>query len=377
MHKIYLDNAATTPLDTRVLDHMLPYMQDKFGNPSSIHGYGRESRTLIEKSRRKIAEILSVSPAEIFFTSGGTESNNTILFSNVLDNNISHIITSPIEHHAILHCVEYIEKKGWAKVSYVKLDSFGAIDLTHLEELCFQNKGSLVSLMHCNNEIGNISDLQAINSICKTNNCLFHSDTVQTMGQLPLNLKTLNIDYIVGSGHKFYGPKGIGFLYSQGPIKPYIHGGAQERNIRGGTENLHGIIGVAKALELAYIEMNQNKNHIDNLKSILISELKAQIADVQFNGNCNDLSKSLNKIVSITLPKSQNSDLILFNLDIEGIYVSGGSACTSGSLIGSHVLHALNPGSENTVIRFSLSKYNTVEEIKFAVATLAKVYSNN
>lgn len=376
MTKIYLDNAATTPLDERVLEHMLPYLKEQYGNPSSIHGYGRSSRTLIEKSRRKIADLLNVSPAEIFFTSGGTESDNTVLMSNVLNENVSHIITSPVEHHAVLHTVEYISAKKWAQVSMVALDNKGAVDLENLRTLCAAHPNSLVSLMHANNEIGNLLNLDKVVDICKEFECKFHSDTVQTVGQIPINLKTTEIDYIVGSAHKFYGPKGIGFLYTKQGLKPYIHGGAQERNVRGGTENLHGIIGIAKALELALAELEESHKHVSSLKSKLIELLKSEIPDVIFNGNCEVDSQSLAKIVSITLPKSQNSDLILFNLDIEGIYVSGGSACTSGSLIGSHVLNAIHPGSENTVIRFSLSKFNTEAEINYAVQKLKEIYSN-
>lgn len=374
MPKIYLDNAATTSLDPRVLEVMLPYLQNTYGNPSSVHGYGREARTLIEKSRRKVAELLGTSPSEIFFTSGGTESDNTVLFNAVLEQGINHIITSRIEHHAILHTVEYLQKKGWCNVSYVKLDAKGGIDLADLETLCQQHPKSLVSLMHANNEVGNLLDLQAVAQLCKELDCAFHSDTVQTMGQLKFSLKDSSIDYIVGSAHKFHGPKGIGFLYSKNVIAPFVHGGAQERNVRGGTENLHGIVGLAKALELSYAEIHEKQAHIVHLKKLLINELQQNIPDVVFNGYCNDLDKSLSKIVSITLPASQNSDLILFNLDIEGIYVSGGSACTSGSLIGSHVLNELHPGSENSVVRFSLGKDNTEAEILHTVAVLKKVY---
>lgn len=374
MHKIYLDNAATTSLDPRVLEAMLPYLQNTYGNPSSVHGYGREARTLIEKSRRKVAELLGTSPSEIFFTSGGTESDNTVLFHAVLELGIKHIITSRIEHHAVLHTVEYLEKKGWCRVSYVKLDTMGGVDLADLEALCQKHPKSLVSLMHANNEVGNLLDLQAVAKLCKDLDCVFHSDTVQTMGQIKFSLKDSSIDYIVGSAHKFHGPKGVGFLYSKNVISPFVHGGAQERNVRGGTENLHGIIGLAKALELSYAEMEQKQAHISQLKNLLIRELQKNIPDVVFNGYCNYLEKSLAKIVSITLPQSQNSDLLLFNMDIEGVYVSGGSACTSGSLIGSHVLNELHPGSENSVVRFSIGKDNTEAEILHAVSVLKKVY---
>lgn len=377
MNKVYLDNAATTALDARVLELMLPYLQNTYGNPSSVHGYGREARTLIEKARRKVAELLSVSPSEIFFTSGATESNNTILFGNVLHNGIKHIITSPIEHHAVLHTVQYLEKMGWCKVSYVKLDPKGGVDLEDLENQTKKHPNSLVSLMHANNEIGNLIDLALVANICKENQCLLHSDTVQTIGQVKHDLKNTPLDFMVGSAHKFYGPKGVGFLYSKNPIAPFIHGGAQERNVRGGTENLHGIIGLAKALEISYAEMEANQNRTLHLKRLLIESLQQSIPDVVFNGYSNDVEKSIHKIVSITLPNSQNSDLILFSLDIEGIYVSGGSACTSGSLIGSHVLNELHPGSENSVLRFSIGKDNTEEEILNAVAVLQKIYQSN
>ncbi|HTF80708.1 MAG TPA: cysteine desulfurase family protein, partial [Cytophagales bacterium] len=282
MKKIYLDNAATTAMDPRVLETMLPYLQNTYGNPSSVHGYGREARSLIEKARRKVADLFTVSPSEIFFTSGGTESDNTILWDAILHKGIKHIITSAIEHHAVLHTVEYLQKSGWCTVSLVPLDTAGAVDLDALEQLCAKHPHSLVTLMHANNEIGNLLDIHTVGQICKAYGCIFHSDTVQTVGQIAIPLKNTAIEYIVGSAHKFHGPKGIGFLYANSPISPMIHGGAQERNVRGGTENLHGIIGLAKALELSYAEMSTHQNQIMGLKKLLIHTLQAQIPDVVF-----------------------------------------------------------------------------------------------
>lgn len=372
--RIYLDHAATTPLDNRVLETMLPYLKDTYGNPSSIHTHGREARTIIEKARKVVAEIIQASPAEIFFTSGGTEADNTILISSVFSLKIKHIITSPIEHHAVLHTAEWIQKAGLAQIHFVKIDSMGIIDYDSLKLLTKEYPGALVSLMHANNELGNITDILLVADICKSSGCYFHSDTVQTMGQIKFDLKSTPIDFLVGAAHKFNGPKGVGFMYNREKLAPLIHGGAQERNMRGGTENLYGIVGLAKALELAYQELFDTQKHISSLKASMMELLSTKITDISFNGNWNNPQNQLPKILSATFPKSTSNDLMLFSLDIEGVSASGGSACASGSSLGSHVLQAIMPDSEKTTIRFSFGKQNTLEEINRAVQILENVY---
>ncbi len=373
--RVYLDNAATTPLDAAVFEAMKPYMLEHFGNPSSIHSHGRQVRTGLERSRKKVADLLNVSPAEIFFTSGGTEADNTALRCTVSEKNIQHIITTKIEHHAVLHTVELLEKRG-IKVSYLDLDANGLIDEDQLEKLLQQNKNSLVSLMHGNNEIGNLIDLNRISEICREYRAFFHSDTVQTMAHYVHDLGKLDLDFAVGSAHKFHGPKGVGFLYinHKNKIHPFIHGGAQERNMRGGTENVYGIVGLAKAMEIAYEGMEAHRAHIEMIKSRMIVRLKEKIEDIGFNGVSDDLAKSLYTVLNVCLPSSEDNDMLLFNMDIDGISASGGSACSSGSSIGSHVLAELNRDQNRGAIRFSFSKNNTLEEIDYVVEKLASLY---
>lgn len=380
---VYLDNAATTKLDPEVLDAMLPLMTEQFGNPSSIHSHGRAVRSAIEKARKTVASLLNTSPAEIFFTSGGTEADNTAIRSSIETYGLKHAITSPLEHHAVLHTLQHLEKQGIIQLSLVNIDEKGHIDLAHLEEVLRQNKTvgqgrSLVSLMHGNNEIGNMLNLNRVGELCRSYDAVFHSDTVQTMGHFQHDLQQLPVDFIVGSGHKFHGPKGVGFLYvnaEQVKIHPFMHGGAQERNMRGGTENVYGIVGLAKALEIAYREMDAHRQHIMGLKRRMIEQLRANMPDVQFNGDSADVENSLYTVLNVSLPASDMSDMLLFSLDIARISASGGSACSSGSNIGSHVLGAL-PGldADRGYIRFSFGKYNTMEEIDYAVATLAGLY---
>lgn len=328
--KVYLDNAATTPLDPLVFEVMKPLMTDFFGNPSSIHGHGREVRSYVERARSKVASLLKTSPSEIFFTSGGTEADNTAIFWCVETLGVDHIITSKIEHHAVLHTVELLAKLKAIKVSFVALDKNGCIDLDNLETLLkLPANKTLVTLMHGNNEIGNLIDLQQIGKMAHSYGALFHTDTVQTMGHLPHDLSNLPVDFLVGSAHKFNGPKGIGFLYVnyRNKIDPFIHGGAQERNMRGGTENVYGIVGLAKALEIAYTEMDQQTQYIKGIKKYMINKLKNKIADVQFNGKCAEIENSLYTVLNVCLPPTPHNEMLLFNLDIAGISASGGSAC--------------------------------------------------
>jgi cysteine desulfurase len=372
MNRIYLDNAATTPIDKAVLEAMLPMMELNFGNPSSIHGHGREARSAIERARKSIAGLLNASPAEITFTSGGTEADNMAIVRSIEQDGISHAITSRIEHHAVLHTLEYLAKRGKIKLSFVELDSKGHIELNHLEELLRDNPKTLVSLMHGNNEIGNLLDIDKVGQLCEDYGAIFHSDTVQTMGHFRHDLQQMKIDFLVGAAHKFHGPKGVGFLYinAKNKIQPLIHGGSQERNMRGGTENVYGIVGMAKALEIAYSGMDSHRQHIEGLKQRMIAKLRQNIEDLQFNGDSDNLEKSLYTVLNVSFPASDEGDMFLFNLDINKISVSGGSACTSGTDIGSHVLMALGALPERPSVRFSFSKYNTVEEIDFVVDKL-------
>jgi len=374
--KVYLDNAATTPLDPEVMEAMLPIMMEQFGNPSSIHSYGRAARSVIERARKQIAGILNAAPSEIFFTSGGTEADNTAIKSSIETLGLKHAITSRIEHHAVLHTLEHLEKTGQIELSFVNLNEEGVVDLTHLELLLKTHSRSLVSLMHGNNEIGNLLDLDAVGDLCKKYDALFHCDTVQTMGHYKHDLQQLQANYIVGAAHKFNGPKGIGFLYVRPGIKihPYLHGGAQERNMRGGTENVYGIVGLAKALEIAYRDMDSHRHHIEGLKSRMIQKLSENIEGIRFNGQSGQLENSLYTVLSASLPPSDISDMLLFNLDISGIAVSGGSACSSGTEIGSHVLNELQIDPERANVRFSFGKYNTEQEVDYAVTTLAELY---
>lgn len=373
--RIYFDNAATTPLDPRVLEAMMPYLTDKFGNPSSIYSYGRETRLAVETARKSVAKLLNAHPAEIFFTSGGTESSNTIISGAVRDLGCTHIITSPVEHHATLHTVEDLHRRGEAALSYVKMLPDGHIDLEDLECLlaAHPEEKTLVTLMHANNEIGNMLDLHVVGELCIKYNALFHSDTVQTVGHFPLDLRNTPVHFITGAGHKFHGPKGVGLLYINENVKirPYIHGGSQERNMRAGTENLYGIIGFAKALELAMEHYEADSAYIRGLKQYAHDQLQRQIPEVGFNGD--PFGKCLYTVLSVSFPKTEKSEMLLFNLDINGICASGGSACTSGADQGSHVIRAINNDPNRVTVRFSFCKNNTKEEVDVLVAKLKEV----
>ena len=376
MDRIYFDNAATTALDPVVLEAMMPFLTEKFGNPSSIYSYGRETKMAIENARKSVAKTLNASPGEIFFTSGGTESTNTAITAAIRDLGCKNIITSPIEHHATLHTVEHMAHYGHASLSYVNLTDKGHVDMKHLEELLAGNKErTLVTLMHANNEIGNLLKIKAVGELCEKYNAIFHSDTVQTVGHYPFDLKKLNVHFINAAGHKFHGPKGIGILYVNEniTIKPYINGGAQERNMRAGTENLYGIVGFAKALDIATERYDQDSNYVKGLKSYMATQLQETFPGIIFNGDTN--GSSLYTVLNVSFPMSERSDMLLFNLDMAGICVSGGSACTSGANSVSHVIKALYNGrSEEMVpIRFSFSRHNTKEEVDTVVAKLKEL----
>jgi cysteine desulfurase len=367
--RIYLDNAATTNLDPRVLDAMLPYLTDRFGNPSSIYSYGRETRLAVENARKSVAKILNAHPAEIFFTSGGTESSNTAIFAAVRDLGCTHIISSPIEHHATLHAVEHLHKRGEASLSFVQVRPDGHIDMDDLERLLSDSEEkTLVTLMHANNEIGNMMDIHAVGELCKKFNAIFHSDTVQTVGHFPFDLRNTPVHFITGSGHKFHGPKGSGLLYinENVRIQPFIHGGAQERNMRAGTENLYGIVGFAKALELATAEYEGDRAQIHDVKMYMMDRLRSEVSAVTFNGDPE--GRSLYTVLNVGFPKSEKSEMMLFNLDINHICASGGSACTSGANQGSHVIRAINTDPNRIAVRYSFSRHNTREEIDQVVA---------
>lgn len=372
---VYFDNAATTPLDKKVLEKMLPYMEQGYGNPSSIHKKGREIKSAIEKSRSKIAELLSCEPGEIFFTSGGTEADNMFLINTVIEKNIDTLITTKLEHHAVLHCCDYLSKVNKTKIRFVETNEKGDINYQDFEDALKSNKRSLVSLMHGNNEIGNINNLKKISKICTQHNTILHSDTVQTIGHYKIDLNDINIDGIVGSAHKFHGPKGVGFLYlnNKHKISPYIHGGSQERNMRGGTENVYGIIGLAEALKISCEEMDEHKEKIISVKRKMIELLKNKIDGIKFNGLSDNLEKSLYTVLNVSIPGIDDQQMFLFNLDMNNIAASGGSACSSGSDIGSHVLAEIKKYDGHSSIRFSFNKYNSIEEVEYVVDKILEI----
>jgi len=378
MPRIYLDNAATTPVDPEVLKEMYKVMESCYGNPSSIHGHGREARSLIEKARKTVALLLRTSPAEIFFTSGGTEADNMAIRCGIIDLEIKHAITSRLEHHAVIHTLEAMEKTGAITLSYVDVDHKGNINYEHLEQLLQNHDRTFVSLMHANNEIGTMTDIERVGEICERYNAVFHCDTVQTMGHFVHDLSKLKVHFITCAAHKFHGPKGVGFIYvnHKVKIKPLIYGGAQERNMRGGTENIYGIAGLAKALEMCYAEMEQHREYIQGLKSYMKEQLETQVPGIGFNGET-DADKSLYTVLNVAFPELDLGDMLLFNLDIAGISASGGSACSSGTNIGSHVLTAIGASPSRPSVRFSFSKFNTKEDIDYAVAKVKDICTVN
>jgi len=373
--RVYLDNAATTPLAPEVLEVMITVLSNEFGNPSSTHFYGRQAKASIETSRRKIAKLLNCKPSEIIFTSGGTEADNMALYSSVHQMGVKHIVTSTIEHHAVGHTVKAIEKEGSVRISYVKLDAKGNVDLEDLERLLQTGDKTLVSLMHANNEISTLLPLQKVSQICRKYDALFHSDTIQTVGHYSFDLQELDIDFITGAGHKFHGPKGIGFLYinKKAKAEALIHGGAQERGLRGGTENIYGIVGIAKALELAYDDVLGHQSHVQGLKSYMTQQLNTIFEDVYIHGESNP-EKSLYTVLNVCFPKTDKTGMLLFTLDLKGVACSGGSACSSGAAKGSHVLEGINADPNRPNVRFSFSRYTTKEEIDFALKMIQEAF---
>jgi len=374
--RVYFDNAATTPVDKEVLQEMIQVMETQFGNPSSIHAHGREVRTLLERARKTVANLFHASPSEFFFTSGGTEADNMAIRGTVADYGIKHVISSRIEHHAVSHTLEALQESGAIKLSFVNVDAKGNVDLQHLEELLRSNERSLVSLMHANNEIGTLTDIVKVGDICEQYQAIFHCDTVQTMGHYRHDLSKLKVHFLVCAAHKLHGPKGVGFLYINHAIKikPLLFGGSQERNMRGGTENIPGIVGLAKALEIAYRDMDAHQQYIQGLKSYMKQRLEDSIPRVTFNGETAP-EKSLYTVLNVSFPESGMGDMLLFSLDIAGISASGGSACSSGTDIGSHVLRGIHADPNRPSIRFSFSKYNTKEEIDFAIEKIKEICS--
>lgn len=372
MGNIYLDNAASTPLTPEVIDVMHQSMLNTKGNPSSIHSFGRIAKAKLETARKSIASIINASPSEIFFTSGGTEADNLALQTAVYSLKVKRIITSKTEHHAVLNTILFLENNKNVQVDYVNLNNDGSVDLAHLSILLSGSIKTLLSLMHVNNETGNELNIGKVAKMCKANNTLFHSDTIQSIGYYNLDVKELGIDFIVCSAHKFHGPKGVGFLYiKQGlSINPLIFGGNQERGIRPGTENIHSILGLEKALLDSSYNREKNFKHVLDLKNKFIQLLNNSKLDYSINGSIDNSSPA---ILNISFKMKKDQSMILFNMDLLGIAISGGSACTSGSNIGSHVLKAIGTSMDEPAIRFSFSKMNTIEELETTIEAIEKL----
>jgi len=373
MKTIYLDNAATSPIDQRVVERITKVMTDTFGNPSSTHQFGRKARTIVEEARKSIAKHFNVTASEIVFTAGGSEADNLILKNAVQHLGVKHIITSKIEHHAVLHTVEAIATEFDVTVSYVNLDAKGSVDYDHLSELLETGtEKTLVSLMYINNEIGNILDLKRVCEACAKYNALFHSDTVQGIGHYHIDLQETPIDFMVASAHKFHGPKGVGFaIIKKGfGIKPQLIGGEQERGARAGTENVHNIAGMQTALDIAIVSLEEDAEYISELKHYFMNGLNGLNADIQFNGRSGD-EKGCSYII-LNARFDVNLPMFLFNLDLKGIAASGGSACQSGSTKGSHVLNDIlsKEDAEKTSVRFSFSKYTAKEELDYTIGII-------
>ncbi|OGS69493.1 MAG: cysteine desulfurase [Flavobacteria bacterium RIFCSPLOWO2_12_FULL_35_11] len=376
MKTIYLDNAATTPLLPEVIDAISSALANVYGNPSSIHHVGRKAKSLVETSRKNIAKHFNASSQEIIFTAGGSEADNLILRNAVTNLGVTTIISSKIEHHAVLHTMEHLRNEFDIVVNYVDLDESGTVNYAHLEQLLqVSDEKKLVSLMYVNNEIGNVLNLEKVSELCIANNALFHSDTVQGIGHFNIDVKQTPIDFFVASAHKFHGPKGVGFAYIKRGfgIHPILHGGEQERGARAGTENVHSILGMEKALEISCTNMKKESAYIQKLKNYFIDELKQNFEGIEFNGQSESETESSYTILNVRFPKEYA--MLLFNLDLKGIAVSGGSACQSGSNMGSHVLHEILPEKEaiKTSVRFSFSKFNNIEELDYVVSSLKKL----
>ena len=371
--KVYFDNAATTQVEPLVIQSMVELLQNDYGNPSSIHAQGRKARALIEGARKSVAQLINAHPSEIVFTSGGTEADNHGLTLAVRDLGVKTIITSAIEHHAILHTCEAMHQYFGVNILHVNLLKNGVVDLNHLEELlrAFPGPTTLVSLMHANNEIGNLLPLAHVSQLCQSFGVYFQSDMVQSFGHFAVDFQQVKVNFSACSAHKFHGPKGVGFFYCNNAVlpKPLIHGGSQERNMRGGTENIAGIVGLAKAFELAHTQMQQHQEGIVGLKNYFRKRLKESIPAVEFNGD--SAGEQLYTVLSVLMPPCKGAEMLLFNLDIRGIAVSGGSACSSGSDQGSHVLRNIGVDqSARAAVRFSFSKYNTQDEVDYCVGVL-------
>ncbi len=373
---VYFDNAATTPIDKEVLETMMPFLTEHFGNPSTQYSFGRDTRAAVEDARKTIAQLINAQPSEIIFTSGATEANNTAIKGAVMYLGVERIITSPIEHHCVGHSVDFCRDILKTEIDFVKIDGKGNVDIDDLEKLLQSSaKKTLVTLMHANNEIGSLLDIEKVGALCKQNQALFHSDTVQTFAHFPIDVQKMNVDFISGAAHKFHGPKGAGFLYmrKQNKVQSLIHGGGQERGFRAGTENVYGIIGMAAAAKKAYANLENDKAYILDLKNYFISKLKENFADIDFNGNINE--QSLFTVLNVSFPPNDKSALLLFMLDMDGICCSGGSACGSGASAGSHVVRALGKDENRVSIRFSFSKHNTKAEVDYVIEKLLKIYS--
>lgn len=373
MKVIYLDNAATTPIDPQVIRVMQESMQSNFGNPSSTHQFGRKAKNGVENARKNIAKVFNVSASEIIFTAGGTEADNLILYNAVNNLGVKRIITSKIEHHAVLHTAEFLKEEYNIALEFVDVDHQGSIDMQHLETLLSSSEEkTLVSLMYINNEIGNILPWIEIGTLCQQYDALFHSDTVQAIGHYEIDLQKVPVDFITASAHKFHGPKGVGFAYFKKGfgIKPILHGGDQEKGARSSTENVHSILGMEKALLLAAESLETDKDHMNSLKTYFIDGLLQLNANIRFNGHSSNLEESSCTILNVLLPIS--NDMMLFSLDLQGIAVSGGSACQSGSNAGSHVLHEIlsEKDEELTSVRFSFSRNTTTEELDYTLDKL-------
>lgn len=375
MKQVYFDNAATTPMREEVIERMAEVMRLQYGNASSTHGIGRSAKSLMETSRKSIAAFFNVHPSEIVFTAGGTEADNLILLSAVRDLGVVEIITSKLEHHAVLYTVAHLQKHYGITVSYVKVLENGAIDMHHLERLLQSSNKKLVSLMHINNEIGNKLDIQKVATFCKANKALFHSDTVQSVGHYNLDLQALPIDFLAASAHKFHGPKGVGFAFIRkgSGIKASIFGGEQERGYRAGTEAIHNIVGMEEALKLSYANLEIERSHILELKTYFISQLKALSPEMTFNGDCENAVNSTYTLINVCLPVAkEKGGMLHFQLDLKGIACSKGSACQSGSNQNSHVLSEILSADDllKPSVRFSFSSFNTKDEVDYVVEVL-------